>query len=71
MESFSLLFYKNCKKVNLDKFHHLLVVKETHEVSVCNENILRPWSEKPLGVGIDNKLTSEEHVQGLCDFTKN
>ena len=45
VESLTLWFLNNCRKVNPDKFHLLL----------------RDKSDK-----IDNQLSLEEHVEGLC-----
>ena len=65
-ESFTLWFRNNCMKVNPDKFHLLLSDKKIHQVDICNEKLSSTCSEKLLGIKIDNKLTFEEHVEGLC-----
>ena len=57
-ESLTLRFRNNCMEVNPDKFHLLLSDKKIHQVDICNEKL--------LGIKIDNKLTFEEHVEGLC-----
>ena len=53
-------------KVNPDKFHLLLSDKKSHQVDICNKKLSSTCSEKFLGIKIDNKLTFEEHVEGLC-----
>ena len=59
VESLTLWFRNNCMKVNPDKFHLLLSDKKVIKLSsTC--------SEKFFGIKIDNKLTLEEHVEGLC-----
>ena len=59
VESLTLWFQNNCMKVNPDKFHLLLSDKKVIKLSsTC--------SEKFFGIKIDNKLTFEEHVEGLC-----
>ena len=58
-ERLTLWFRNNCMKVNPDKFHLLLSDKKVIKLSsTC--------SEKFFGIKIDNKLTLEEHVEGLC-----
>ena len=53
-------------KVNPDKFHLLLSDKKIHQVDICNEKLSSTCSEKLSGIKIDNKLTFEDHVEGLC-----
>ena len=65
-ESLTLWFRNNCMKVNPDKLHLLLSDKKIHQVDICNEKLSSTCSEKLLGIKIDNKLTFEEHVEGLC-----
>ena len=65
MESLTLWFRNNCKKVNPDKFH-LLSDKKSHHVDICNEKLSNTCSEKFFGIKIDNKLTLDEYVEGLC-----
>ena len=65
-ESLTLRFRKNCMKVKPDKFHLLLSDKKSHQVDICNKKLSSTCSEKFLGIKIDNKLTFEEHVEGLC-----
>ena len=62
----TLCFRNNCMKVNPDKFHLLLNDKKSHQVDVCNNKFSSTYNEKFLGIKIDNKLTFEEHVEGLC-----
>ena len=47
-------------------FNFFLVIKKAHHVDICNEKVWSTCSEKLLRTKIDNKLTFEEHVQGLC-----
>ena len=35
-------------------------------MDICNEKLSSTCSEKFFGIKIDNKLTLEEHVEGLC-----
>ena len=35
-------------------------------MDICNEKLSSTCSEKFLGIKNDNKLTFEEHVEGLC-----
>ena len=35
-------------------------------MNICNEKLSGTCSEKVLGIKIDNKLTFEEHIEGLC-----
>ena len=65
-ESLTLWFQNNCVKVNPDKFHLLLSNKKIHQVDICNEKLSSTYSEKLLGIKIDNKLTFEEDVEELC-----
>ena len=65
-ERLTLWFRNNCMKVNPDKFHLLLSDKKSHQVDICNKKFSSTCSEKFLGIKIDNKLTFEEHVEGLC-----
>ena len=69
VESLTLWFRNNCMKVNPNKFHLLLSDKKSHLVDICNEKLSSTCSEKFLGIKNDNKLTFEEHVEGLCKKT--
>ena len=35
-------------------------------MNICNEKLSGTCSEKFLGIKTDNKLTFEEHIEGLC-----
>ena len=50
-------------EVSPDKFHLLLSDKNIRQVDICNERLS---SENLLKIKIDNKLTFEENVEGLC-----
>ena len=52
--------------MNPDKFHLLLSDKKIHQADICNKKFSSTCSGKFLGIKIDNKLTFEEHVEGLC-----
>ena len=39
---------------------------KSHQVDTCNKKLSNTCSENFLGIKIDNKLTFEEHVEGLC-----
>ena len=52
--------------MNPDKLNLLLSDKKSHQVDICNERLSTTYSEKLLGIKIDNKLTFEEHVEELC-----
>ena len=66
VESLTLWFWNNCMKVNPDKFHLLLSDKKSRHVDICNEKLSSTCREKFFGIKIDNKLTLEEHVEGMC-----
>ena len=68
-ESLTLWFRNNCMKGNPNKFHLLLSDKKSPLVDICNEKLSSTCSEKFLGIKNDNKLTFEEHVEGLCKKT--
>ena len=36
-------------------------------MDICNERLSSTFSENFLGIKTDNKLTLEEHVEGLCN----
>ena len=54
-------------KANPDKFHLLLSKSDENiSINIDGNQILNSKCEKLLGVTIDNKLTFDEHVSGLC-----
>ena len=52
--------------MNPDKFHLLLSDKKIHQVEICNEKLTSTCYIKLLAIKINDKLTFEEHVEGLC-----
>ena len=57
----------NVLKANPDKFHLLLnSVDNNLSIIVDQHEIANSCNEKLLGVTIDNKLSFDEHVAGLC-----
>ena len=42
------------------------MIKKSHPVDICNEKLSSTCSETFMGIKNDNKLTFEEHVEGLC-----
>ena len=64
-ESLTLWSRNNCKKVNPHKFHLLLSDKKSHHVDICNEKLSSTCRETFFEIKIDNKLTLEEHVEGV------
>ena len=42
------------------------MIEKAHQVDICNEKLSSTCSEKLLEKKIHNKLTFEEHVEGLC-----
>ena len=66
-ERLTLWFQNNCMKVDpADTFHLLLSDKTSHQVDICNKKPSSTCSEKFLEIKVDNKLTLEEHMEGLC-----
>ena len=65
-ESLTLWSRNNCKKVNPHKFHLLLSDKKSHHVDICNDKLSSTCSEKFFAIKIDNKLTLDKYVEGLC-----
>ena len=59
-------FKDNEMKANPEKFHLLLSETEKFDTKICDKIISNSYSEKLLGVKIDNKLKFEEHVENLC-----
>ena len=57
----------NGLKANPDKFHLLLSdTNQAYSIMVDNVDIKNSKCEKLLGIKIDNKLTFDEHVSGIC-----
>lgn len=58
----------NGLKANPDKFHLILNTSESnHFIEIENNKIFNSNCEKLLGVKIDNNLSFDEHVTGLCN----
>ena len=68
-KSLFMWFQNNCMKVNPDKFHLLLRDRKIHRVDIFYEKLPITCSEKLLEIKINNKLTFEEGVKGLCEKT--
>ena len=47
-------------------FTFFLVIKKIHQVDICSEKLSSTCCEKLLVIKIDDRLTFEEHVDGLC-----
>ena len=43
-----------------------LVIKKSRQVDICNNKLPSTCSENVLGIKLDNKLTFEEHIEGVC-----
>ena len=55
------------RKYTFILFHFILLSdKKSHHVVICNEKLSSTCSENFLGIKFDNKLTFEEHVEGVC-----
>ena len=61
----------NYLKANRDKSHFLLTSKDEASIKINDNDIKSSSSKKLLGVLVDNKLTSNEHVSKLCKKTRN
>ena len=59
-------FSDNQMKGNTDKCHLIMSTNNTPELKVGDSLIKTSTCEKPLGVKIDYKLTSDSHVANLC-----
>ena len=61
-------FANNCKKMNGDKSHLLLLGSRSVEaiVNISGSLIKESDEEKLLGVTINKKLTFKRHVNSLC-----
>ena len=42
------------------------MIKKIHQVDICSEKLSSTCCEKLLVIKIDDRLTFEEHVDGLC-----
>ena len=55
------------KKYDFILFHFILLSdKKSRQVDICNEKLSTTCSENFLGIKPDNKLTFEEHIEGVC-----
>ena len=59
-------FSDNQFKGNTDKCHLIVSSDDPTEIQVGESDIKNTTCEKFLGIKIDNKLTFDEHVSGLC-----
>ena len=67
-------FSDSCLKLNEDKCHFLALGASRDEpvtIKIGNASVQNSTQEKLLGVTIDNKLTFEHHVAGLCQKASN
>ena len=78
LESVSLKVIKwfsdNYLKLNEDKCHFLALGASREEpvtINIGNASVQNSTQEKLLGITIDNKLTFEHHVAGLCQKASN
>ena len=65
-ETLTLRFRNDCMKVNSDMFHPHRSDNKIHQVDICNEKLSSTCSENFWWITIDNKLSFEEHIEGLC-----
>ena len=47
-------------------FHPHRSDNKIHQVDICNEKLSSTCGENFWGITIDNKLSFEEHIEGLC-----
>ena len=60
-------FYNNSLKANPDKFHLILSNSDEDKFVIIQQSeIYNSNCEKLLGIKIDNKLSFDDHVTGLC-----
>ena len=64
-------FSHNQIKANADKNHLIVSTDEPIEIRVSESLIKNNTCEKLLGVKIDNKLSFDTHVKGLCKKANN
>ena len=65
-ESLTLWFRNNCMKVNPDDFHLLLSDKKKSSGGYLFWEVFKYVQWKVFGIKINNKLTFEEQIEGLC-----
>ena len=64
-------FSHNQMKVNTDKCHLIVSTDEPIEIPVGESLIKRSTCEKLLGLTIDDKLSFDTHIKGLCKKANN
>ena len=64
-------FYDNQLKGNTDKCHLIVSSDDPSEIREGELVIKNTTCEKVLGIKIDNKLTFDEHISGLCKKAAN
>ena len=65
------LFSDNELKGNTNKCHLIVSSDNPTEIQVLESLIKNTTYEKLLGIKIDNKLTFDEHISGLCKKAAN
>ena len=58
-------------KGNTDKCHLIISSDDPTEIQVGESVIKNTTCEKLLGIKVDNKLTFDEHISGLCKKAAN
>ena len=64
-------FSDNQLKGNTGKCHLIVSSDDSTEIQVGESVIKNTTCEKLLGIKIDNKLTFDEHISGLCKKAAN
>ena len=59
-------FNDNFKKINANKCHLLVSTNNTVKIKIGKFDTTNSKSEKLLGVKLDHKLSSDDHISDLC-----